>query len=225
MDTDLAQQAVSAALSGNWKEATKLNAEILKDSPKDIDALNRLARAYAEAGHFKKAKEVCGKALRIDPFNSIANKALAKWKGLTLSGSQTTPTISSEEFLEEPGKTKIISLIHLGDAKLIAKLDSGDEVRLDTHSHRVAVNTLDGKYIGRLPDDISARLRMLISSGNEYKVFIKCTGPNDIKVFIKEVKNLSNVPSFPTEKIEYTAFTPPELVHKNDMEFPSEEEE
>lgn len=127
--------------------------------------------------------------------------------------------------LEEPGKTKIISLINLGDSKLIAELDSGDEVKLDSHSHRMAVNTFDGKYMGRLPDDISARLKMLISSGNEYKVYVKCTEANDLKVFIKEIKNKSDVPSFPIEKIEYTTFTPPELVHKNDMEFPLEEGE
>jgi len=42
MPTDLAQEAILAALSGDWGKALKINQEILKTSPNDIDALNRL---------------------------------------------------------------------------------------------------------------------------------------------------------------------------------------
>jgi tetratricopeptide (TPR) repeat protein len=224
MDKDLAQKSVSAALSGNWKEAIKLNLQILKGSPKDVDALNRLARAYAENCNIKKAKCTCEKVLKLDPFNSIANKAMNKWKAIRSVARHQTTSATIEDFLEEPGKTKMISLIHLGDTRTINKLDSGDEVKLDTHSHRVSVSTQDAKYLGRLPDDLSARLRTLIASGNEYKVFIKCISPQDVKIFIKETKSVTDVPSFPSEKIEYTSYTPPELVHKNDVEFPQEED-
>ncbi|MEK7112986.1 MAG: tetratricopeptide repeat protein, partial [Patescibacteria group bacterium] len=81
MDIDLAQKAVAQALAGNWKEAVKLNHEILKKDPKDVDALNRMARAYAELGNTKRAKGLVEKVLKIDPFNTIASKALKKWKG------------------------------------------------------------------------------------------------------------------------------------------------
>ncbi len=225
MDTDLAQKSVSAALSGNWEGAIKLNLQILRTSPKDVDALNRLARAYAEHRNMRKAKDTCEKVLKIDPFNSIATKALAKWKDLRSSAGKQNSGALVEDFLEEPGKTKIISLMHLGDVKTINELDSGDEVKLDTHSHRVSVNTYDGKYLGRLPDDLSARLRTMINSGNEYTVFVKCINPQDVKIFIKETKSTTDVPSFPSEKIEYTSFTPPELVHKNDMDMTTFEEE
>lgn len=228
MDIDLAQKAISAALDANWKEAVTLNQQILKTSAEDIDALNRLSRAFAELGNIKKAKRLAEKALKLDPFNSIAAKALAKWKGLKKGEPLGSNLTGADAFLEEPGKTRMLSLIHLGDAKLIAKLDAGDTVRLTPHSHRVSVITMDGKYIGRLPDDISARLRKLIALGNEYSILVKSTVSSDVKIFIREVKRatkLSETPSFPPEKIDYISFTPPELVHKKEvLAVPLEEE-
>jgi tetratricopeptide (TPR) repeat protein len=217
MNADLAQKAVTAALTGKWDEAISINNKLLRQDSKDIDALNRLARAYAEKGNIKRAKSTAQKVLKIDPFNPIAGKAVARWKGLRSSLTGPTSTTTAEAFLEEPGKTKIISLLHLGDATVLAKLDSGDEVLLTPHSHRVSVVTSDTKYIGRLPDDLSARLRKLISMGNEYKVLVKSTSPEDVRIFIREVKRsekLGDFPSFPAEKIDYISFTPPELVHK-----------
>ena len=219
MDLDLAQKAVTHALAGHWKEAVKLNNEILKKDPKDVDALNRLARAHAELGNIKKAKSLVEKVLRIDLFNSIASKALKKWKdGAGGQTAQATVT-SAEVFLEESGKTKMVSLLYLGDPSLISKLDAGDEVSFSQGAHRISVITADGKYIGRLPDDLSARLRRFIKSGNHYKVFIKSTQVDDVKIFIKEVKRakeLADVPSFSPERIDYVSFTPPELVSKKE---------
>ena len=132
---------------------------------------------------------------------------------------------SPDDFLEEPGKTKMMYVMHQGDPKVIATLDAGDEVRLDSHSHRLEILTEDGKYVGRLPDDLSARIKMLISCGNEYKVVIKSLDQAGVKILLRETKNKSGTPSFPAEKIEYVSFTPPELVHKNDMEISASEEE
>ena len=72
MNEDLAQKAVAAALAGDWKEAEKINKQILKGDKSDVDALNRLARAYAEQGNLKKAKETAQKVLKINTFNQIA---------------------------------------------------------------------------------------------------------------------------------------------------------
>ena len=218
MDIDLAQKAISAALLGSWAEAQKLNLKIVSQNPKDIDALNRLARCYAELGQAKKAVATCQRVIKIDPFNSIALKSTKKWKSLKPGERQNGQiTLSPELFLEEPGKTKLISLLHVGDQKTLAKLDSGDEVGLNPKSHRIPVLSSDGKYVGRLPDDLSARLRKLIEAGGIYKVLIKSIGPKEVTVFIREVKKaetFKDSPSFPSEKIEYVSFTPPELVHK-----------
>src|SRR3990172_299453 len=229
MKDDLAQKAVSLALSGNWEEALLVNKKILQDDLKDVDALNRQARAYAELGKLSKAKACAKKVLKIDPFNTISLKSLEKWKELKRGEAlKSTPT-SPQTFLEEPGKTKILSLIHLGDYKVIAKLDSGDEITLNTRSHRISALSNDGKYVGRLPDDLSARLKKLIKLGNEYLAFIKFANAKEVRVFIRETKRarkLADIPSFSTEKIEYVSFTPPELVHKKEIyESEAEEEE
>lgn len=218
MEVSLAQRAVSLALSGDWQEAVKVNLEILKDSPKDVDALNRLARAYSEIGNIVKAKATAGKALKIDPQNSIAQRCLDKWKAYKKNGSQTKSSISIDAFLEESGKTKIISLLNLGELKSFANLDPGEEVKIDSHAHRISIVSSDGKYIGRLPDDLSARLRKLIKSGNKYQVLIKSVEPKEVIVFIRELSkdpSVKNILSFPPEKIDYVTFTPPELVHKD----------
>ena len=227
MSDDLAQKAILHALRGNWKEAIALNKLILQESPRDVDALNRLAKAYAESGKVDKARVLSQKVIKIDPFNRIAIKAVQRWKdldGVTFVSQKTT---SPEAFLEEPGKTKIASLLFPGDSRVIAHLDCGDEVRLMPHNHRVSVNTIDGKYIGRLPDDISAKLRGLIKLGNEYKILIKSADLNNLKVFIREIKRsdkIPDTPSFAPERIDYISFTPPELVHKKEEMKTSEEE-
>lgn len=219
MDSDLAQQAIEEALKGDWKDAVRTNLQILKGTGKDIDALNRLARAYSELGEFSKAKKTAEKVIKIDHFNPIATKALSRWKVAKHGKTDNSPSTTPEAFLEDPGKTKQVTLIHLGDVKLIAELNAGDRVKIACHPHRVSVLTQNDKYIGRLPDDLASRLRKLIKFGNQYEVFLKSTDPNDIKVFIRETyrsKELESIPSFPAEKIEYVSFTPPELVRKSE---------
>lgn len=222
MDNGLAQKAICSALKNDWKEAIKINNEILKECPEDVDALNRLAKAYAETGELNKAKKTASKALKIDPANSIAHKCLEKWSFINGIGGAThnSPTSPiTEVFLEDPGRTKIVSLINTGDKKTIAELDCADELKLNSRGHKISVCSSDGKYIGRLPDDISARLKTLLKYGYEYKVFVKNSSNNDVKIFIREIlrgKNTNNTPSFSSEKIDYIAFTPPEMVHKNE---------
>lgn len=228
MDKDLAQEAISQALAGNWKEAVATNQKILKVNPYDVDALNRLARARAELGDIVSARRVSQKVLKIDPFNPIATKAWEKWKILKKGESYPSKPSSPITFLEEPGRTKILSILYPGASYLLAKLDAGDEVKLNIHAHRASITTRDGKYVGRLPDDLAARLRGLIKYGNEYRVFVKSVNKGDVKVFIREVKRARkflDVPSFPTEKIDYVSFTPPELVHRKEELVEEVEEE
>lgn len=218
MDTSSAQLAVNFALSGKWTEALNSNLDILKDNPNDTEALCRLARAYAELGKIKEAKETTNKVLSIDPGNQIAGKFIEKLK---LSKNNSTPVTSStctESFLEEPGKTKIIQLMNLGSTDNLAGLDPGEEVKLSSYSHKVAITTLSGKYVGRLPDDLSARIKLLLKKGNKYQTLIKAITPKEVTVFVREIEkgpDSDGSPSFPPEKIDYVSFTPPELVHSD----------
>jgi len=219
MDTTLAQKAISKALSSSWKEAKNLNLEILKTTPDDVDALNRLARSYAELGDMENAKKTSKKVLAVDPVNNIAAKCLEKWSVLNNGDKHISYHISAEAFLEEPGKTKLVPLLNLGESRTLAKLDSGDEVNISAHTHRVSVMTKDNKYVGRLPDDISAKLRHLIKLGNKYYALIKSIDEKEAKVFIREIEKgpkASAIASFSTEMLDYVSFTPPELIHKTE---------
>ena len=204
MNYDLAQKSITLALEGNWKEAIKVNKEILSDNPFDTDILNRLAKAYFENGNSAKARSVCQKIIRLDPFNSIALKNLSKWKGLKQKCQSEIKPTNTTSFIEESGKTKLVLLLNLGDSKIIRNLNTCEEVNLASHTHRVSITTMDGKYIGRLPDDLALRLRRLISMGNTYQVFIKSIDQKGIRVFIRETqksKKSKNTSSFPIEKI------------------------
>jgi tetratricopeptide (TPR) repeat protein len=216
MNIDLSRKAVSAALSGDWDNAVTLNKKILSESPNDTDALNRLARAYAETGNINRAKTTAKKVTNIDPFNKIAFKSLEKWKGLKKGGKFSTKTSKAQTFLEEPGKTKIVNLINLSRKDTISELDCGDELVLGSHGHKICISTEDGRYVGRLPDDLSARLKKLIKLGNTYLAVVKNSDKSTVKVFLKEIERaeeLKDIPSFSTEKIDYISFTSPELLH------------
>jgi tetratricopeptide (TPR) repeat protein len=203
MDSDLAQKAIAEALRGNWQNALKINIDILNQEPRDIDALNRSARAYAELGEIEKARDCAQKVLEIDPLNKIAAKSLIKWEGLFKTDGMIENhkvSISGSTFLEESGKTKIVSLVNLGDREVLTKLDCGEKVLLIPHNHSISVTTQNSRYIGKLPDDLAIRLINFIRSGNEYQAYIKGAEIQSVKIFIKETKraeNLKNIPSFP----------------------------
>ena len=189
------------------------------ENESDIDAMNRLARAYSETGNYTKAKQIA-KFLYPDPFNSIASKCLQKWSlSKHTKSSGVTADHTPKTFLEEPGKTKITSLLNLGSSKTLAALDTGDSLKLNAHKHKVSATTEGDEYVGKLADDISARVRKLIRSGYEYDVLVKSIDPTAVKIFIREVKRpdkSTDTASFAAEKIDYISFTPPELVHKKD---------
>lgn len=221
MEINLAQKAINFAINGNWSEAIKINLEILSLNPKDVDALNRLARAYAEIGKLNLAKSSSQKALDLDPVNPIALKSIEKWKSVKNAGRTKTPIAQPDSFLEESGKTKIVNLLNPGNLDALAGAVSGEEVNLQIHPHSISIVTASNKYLGKLPDDMSARLQSLIKVGNKYQTLIKSIDGKGVTVFIKEIEKgqkFIGSSSFPVEKINYVSFTPPELIHKDTPE-------
>lgn len=206
MYDNLAQTAINSALKCDWSEAIKINKILLSQDKNDIEALNRLARAYFESGDIKRAKSTSLKVLKIEPSNKIAEKAVEKYQKVNLNNHKTNgQNINASDFIEEMGTTKITQLLNLCSENIISSLDSGDEVFLSTHSHRVTVITHDKKYIGKLPDDLSARLRLLTKEGYEYRVIIMSANKENIKIIIKETKKgrgYEKINSFPVEVSE-----------------------
>jgi tetratricopeptide (TPR) repeat protein len=215
MENTLAHKAVSLAISGDWSGALETNQQILSDSPNDTEALNRLARCFFELGKTGDALKTTQKVLELDPADSIAQKCLLRWKSVKPGQNRTGAPQTAELFLEDSGKTKIVPLLNLGSPDIFTSLDSGQEVKLSAYAHKVSVTDMDGKYIGRISDDLAARLRNLLKKGGKYQVLIKSIEPKNVSVFIRELENKTGVTSFPPEKIDYVSFTPPELVHKD----------
>lgn len=198
--------AIEAALKGNWAEAVKLNQDILEKNSSDTEALNRLAHAFKELGQLKKACQIYQRVLGLDPYNPIAKKNLKQLVFLTkITPSknktlpQKQPKIDQGNFLEEPGKTKIVPAINPASAAILLRLSPGDPVTLVVKKHTVTL-VKDGQYLGALPDDLAYRLRKLCRLGNKYEAYVRSVAKNNLQIFLKEQlrnKRLGGQPSFP----------------------------
>lgn len=208
--TLLKTQAIQTALGGDWQSAVTLNQELLKSNPLDTEALNRLAFAYSVLGKIKEAKGTYQKVLAIDRLNPIALRGLKRIFSSTSSAmtDKVIPHYSISQFnsafIEEPGKTKVVDLINIGDKKTIAQIRIGEPVALCVKRLKIFVLNEQKHYIGMLPDNIGKRLIKLLKGGNYYESYIKSFDKNRITIFIKEIKRsvrFKNQPSFSTEKV------------------------
>jgi len=192
--------AITAALQARWDDAIKANEEILSLSPNDTSALNRLGIAYLKTKQPGNAKKSFQKVLELDPFNTIAKTNLKKSSPKFSKDYDNTTLLSNHtfSFIEEPGKSKVISLANLGEPHTIATLYTGLETELKIAARKVKV-VLNDNYIGSLPDDISIHLIRLIKAGYKYQTLVKSADTDSVQVYIKEVKNskkLKGTPSF-----------------------------
>ncbi len=204
----LNQKAIDAALSSRWEEALKINKQIIKIEPQNVDALNRQARVYMELGKGNLAKKYYSEALKFDPYNPIAIKNLKiikSFKPNGLIGNGNTPDhngyakLSPSLFLQEPGKTKIVSLLKVAEPQKLSQAFCGMKVEMVLKNRKLIVADHNGNYLGVLPDDINYLILRLLKGGNKYDVFIKSIKVNGLSVLIKEVfrsKKFKNQPSF-----------------------------
>lgn len=191
--------AIQTALMGDWEMAIAINEKILKADPLDIETLNRLAFAYTVIGRVKDAKQAYQKVLEIDVFNPIALKNLKRLGEVNPQKVSHAPQIVNNIFLEETGKTKIVTLINTAPPTIIQTLQLGQ--MLMTCIKRLKIFVLDdsGIYIGMLPDNIGIRLIKFLNGGNTYEVCVKAFEHHNVTVFIREKKRsakFKNVPTF-----------------------------
>lgn len=221
MDTN-PQSAIDAALFQNWDLAIKINKKLLKDNKKDVEILCRLAYAYTQVGQIDKAKRIYRKILTIDKFNTIAQKNYNKIGSFSNSKRKVQDDIREKVnpslFIEEPGKTKTVQLIHLAPSSTINKLCIGDTVYLHSKKHSIEIRKADKTYLGALPDDIAFRLIKFIEAGNTYMACIKNIQQKSVTVFIREIsrgKKLPYQPTFlPGSMPQYTTSLPREVKNR-----------
>lgn len=237
--TLLKDKAIQAMLLGDWKNAASLNKTLINENPKDIDALNRLAYALTILGKIRDAKSTYKKVLKIDILNQIAIKNIKKLTELgprQIAKSLSSVKGVSNTFLEETGKTKIISLVNTAQPKIISLLTTGQAVATIIKRSKIFVQDQNKQYLGVLPDDVGRRLIRLIKGGNTYRACIKSASEHNVCVFIKETKRASkykNQPSFPQTADQDLGLSKTRTKIKNlkdlgeeddDHAYPSEEE-
>lgn len=198
----LRAKAIQAVKDSDWKNAVLINQEILEQSPKNLEAMNRLGLAYLKLKNEKEAKKVFNKVLKLDRSNIIANKHIKK-----LKNKEKTPDVifnHNVDFIEEPGKSKIISLHRLTCSSQLDKLKVGQECHLQIKNRYISIVDDKKKHIGALPEDISFRLSKLITDGNQYSCVIYKIDEKQCCVQLKEsyrsAKN-QQLQSFPSRKI------------------------
>lgn len=209
-DQSLPDQAVSAALSQNWKESIRINTAILKEKKDDVEALCRLGYAYLQHGQLAASKRTYEKVLAIDQYNQIAQKNLKKLSSAKKKNGESPAgqTISPLMFLEEPGITKIVDCIHIAPPTVLSGLFAGQEVAMKARNHCIEIRTVTNTYLGALTDDISFKLIKYLSAGNSYRAVIKSVEKNALKILIRETargKRFANQPSF-TASTSYVPF-------------------
>lgn len=196
MSTPLKTLAIQHALSNSWKEAKAVNEQLILDNPYDIDSLNRLGFAYMKLGRYNKAKETYKKVVSLDKTNPIAVKNLKRLEMVSKGGKKNVDTEEtaipslrlSEVYIEEAGKTKTVELKNVADKKTLSLVEPGDPVSLAIKRSKIFVQTIDKKFIGMLPDNISMRLITFMKGGNQYEACVKASDDKTVIVFIKETK-------------------------------------
>lgn len=201
---DLQKQAIDAALEQRWGEALKLNNTLLKSNPENVDTLNRLGRTCFELNELKESKKYYTLALKYDPYNPIAQKNLkilgtlknhrTEQKRFNGNGKKISPAL----FLQEPGKTKVVSLTKLAEPQKLSNLFCGMEVALTVKNKKLLVVDEDGKYLGTLPDDVAFKLQRLLKGGNKYHSFVKAVKVNGLSILIREVKRSARFKAQPS---------------------------
>ena len=198
-------QAVNAAKRLDWESAVTYNQQLLEHSPQDIGALNRLGAAFLQLKNVKEAKKIFEIVIEIDKSNAIAKKQL---EGIKQKKIAKTPRFSTEQFIEEPGTTKIVELHRLANKNELESLMVGQTCVLKPKNRYISIETGSGEYIGALPEDLSFRLTKLIQRGNTYACFVHSASAKTCGVYIKEItrsKRNQDVNSFPLNKTSLTA--------------------
>src|SRR5947209_4656732 len=195
-------------MSGTWDEAVEVNRRLVEEFDPDVEAWNRLGKAYAQLGRIAEARSAYDATLKLDPSNTIAQRnrqrlAALKEEGPATSaedGRQADPTF----FIEETGKTVATALFSDAPKDTLARVAAGDMLAMRREGDVVVVTTRSGERLGVLEGKLSARLVELQGGGNEYAVATIAVNPTkrELRVLVRELRQspqLAGRVSFPAE--------------------------
>ncbi len=185
-----AKQAIALAMEGRWREAVAINKSIVESFPGDIDAYNRLGRAYMELEKYSLAREAYSRTLELDPFNTIAAKNLHRLSLLgerPISSAGDSDTAKPQHFIEETGKAGVVNLHRLAPGEILARMVAGERVYLKINGSSLIVENNSRQYLGEVELKHGQRLVRLINGGNEYSATIVSSTDEKVTVIIREV--------------------------------------
>ena len=202
------KEAITLAMQSRWEEAAAVNRIILESFPTDVDAYNRLGRALMAQGEYTEATEAYSRALELDSSNNIAKKNLRRLSHLEETQSpsnQDKHKAVPQSFIEETGKSGILSLEKLAPEKTLAKMVAGDQVYLKVQGQYLIAENKLGEYLGEVESKYGRRLAKLIEGGNDYTAAITSLSENEVRVIIGEIfkhPNQAGNVSFPLRGVE-----------------------
>ncbi|MGA7677470.1 MAG: tetratricopeptide repeat protein [Dehalococcoidia bacterium] len=202
------QEAISLAMQSRWQEAVTVNQGIIELFPTDIDAYNRLGRAFMELGELARAKEAYSRGLELDPNNAIAQKNLQRLSLLPASKvkvKEERREVAPDLFIGEMGKAGVVNLQNPAPAKVLARMAAGNQVYLKVRGKQLIIENEQGEYLGLVEPPHGFRLARLIEGGNKYAAAIVNIGNSALRVIIREVfQHPSQIgrPSFPVKAVE-----------------------
>lgn len=187
------EAAIAHATRGEWDAAVEANQSLLELGP-DIDAYNRLGKAFAELGRHDEALAAYEQALERDATNRIAQRNVERLRLLSAeqrkagNGKKRVGKASATVFIEEMGKTGRARLISIATPRVLAPLSPGDAIDLAVDGDEL-VASVDGVTIGIVEPRIAARLFKLIATGNRYEAAITTIheSGSDLTIMIREV--------------------------------------
>jgi len=183
------KHAISLAMQGRWREAVAANEDIIASFPGDVDAYNRLGRAYIELGEYALAKEAYSRAMELDPYNIIAQKNLQRlsYLGEGAGVADDSDQVDPQHFIEETGKTGVVALYRLAPLAVLAKMGAGDRVYLKVDGAGLNVENGRGEYVGQAEPKHGQRLIKLMEGGNRYSAAIVSVNEEKVTVIIREI--------------------------------------
>jgi len=202
------QEAISLAMQSRWQEAVTVNQSIIELLPTDIDAYNRLGRAFMELGEFAKAKGAYTRALELDSYNSIAQKNLQRLSLLPdaqVKVGEKRREVSPDLFIGDRGKAGVVNLQYLAPGELLARMAAGNQVHLKVKGQQLVVENDQGEYLGLVEPPHGFRLARMIEGGNKYTAAIVSINNDSARVIVREVfQHPSQVGrlSFPVKAVE-----------------------
>jgi tetratricopeptide (TPR) repeat protein len=222
--TQLVEEALNAALSGDWQEALARNQEIIERFGADEETHNRTGKALTELGRLDDALAQYKATLERNPLNGIAIKQVSRLTELMEQKSalpKAQAGVDVNLFVEEMGKTALaqVSLEPGFDA---ARLSPGDQLQLTPQKDGLVVRTADDVLVGHVEAKLARRVLKFMTGGNRYAAAVANADDNDVRIIIRETyqaPEFAGHPSFPIRKTqEFRAYAKDSLLRDTDIE-------